>query len=67
MQIRCPICKTLTVWNENSNRPFCSERCRIIDLGSWAAGEYRIEGKPASDASHSSEEDHAPLRNRQKS
>ena len=27
---------------ENRHRPFCSERCRQIDLGAWAAGEYRV-------------------------
>ena len=27
--------------------PFCSPRCRTIDLGAWASGEYRIAGKPA--------------------
>lgn len=29
-------------------RPFCSERCKLIDLGHWAAGDYVIEGKPGS-------------------
>jgi endogenous inhibitor of DNA gyrase (YacG/DUF329 family) len=31
-------------WEENPYRPFCSERCRTIDLGSWAAGWYRVPG-----------------------
>ncbi|HEU4351499.1 MAG TPA: DNA gyrase inhibitor YacG [Burkholderiales bacterium] len=29
----------------NKWRPFCSERCRMIDLGRWAAEEYRLPGK----------------------
>jgi endogenous inhibitor of DNA gyrase (YacG/DUF329 family) len=29
-------------WDENPNRPFCSERCRMIDLGAWANEAYRI-------------------------
>jgi endogenous inhibitor of DNA gyrase (YacG/DUF329 family) len=45
MQIKCPICKKKTTWEENPWRPFCSERCKLIDLGKWAAEEYRIEGK----------------------
>ena len=28
--------------------PFCSERCRLVDLGRWLDGEYRIPGKPVS-------------------
>lgn len=45
MQIKCPICKKKTTWEENPWRPFCSERCKLIDLGKWATEEYRIEGK----------------------
>lgn len=45
MKIRCPICKKVTTWEENPNRPFCSERCKLIDLGKWASDEYSIEGK----------------------
>lgn len=45
MKIKCPICKKVTTWEENPNRPFCSERCKLMDLGKWAADEYRIEGK----------------------
>jgi len=30
---------------ENKWRPFCSERCKMIDLGAWAAEDYRIAGK----------------------
>ncbi len=42
MKIICPICKTVTTWHENPWRPFCSERCKLIDLGKWASEEYRI-------------------------
>lgn len=45
MKIKCPICKKVTTWEENPNRPFCSERCKLIDLGKWAEEHYRIEGK----------------------
>ncbi len=41
--IRCPICGGDSVYAEsNPNRPFCSERCRGVDLGTWAFGGYRV-------------------------
>lgn len=45
MKIRCPICKEVTTWEENPFRPFCSKRCKLIDLGAWASEEYKIPGK----------------------
>jgi hypothetical protein len=45
MKIKCPTCKQWTEWQDNPSRPFCSERCKLIDLGAWASGKYRIEGK----------------------
>ncbi len=39
--LRCPICKTIVKLDE-PEVPFCSARCRTIDLGKWASGEYRI-------------------------
>ena len=45
MKLNCPICKRETVWEENPSRPFCSERCRLVDLGAWASGEYRVPDK----------------------
>lgn len=41
LKLRCPICKK-PVPNKNPDFPFCSERCRLIDLGKWASGEYVI-------------------------
>ncbi|MFO0706722.1 MAG: DNA gyrase inhibitor YacG [Nitrospira sp.] len=43
--MRCPVCHTATVWDGNRWRPFCSERCQLIDLGIWAAEEYRLAGR----------------------
>lgn len=41
--VSCPSCKNKAVWStENKFRPFCSERCKLIDLGEWAAGTYAI-------------------------
>ncbi len=45
MKIICPICKEETIWEENPYRPFCSDRCKLIDLGAWASEKYRIEGE----------------------
>lgn len=39
--LRCPTCRTL-VTAGGEDFPFCSDRCRMIDLGKWASGEYRI-------------------------
>jgi uncharacterized protein len=41
----CPVCRKETIWSDNPFRPFCSERCRLIDLGKWASGDYRIPGE----------------------
>jgi hypothetical protein len=43
MKIKCPTCKNRTEWTDNPYRPFCSERCKLIDLGAWASGDYKIE------------------------
>lgn len=43
-QIKCPQCSQQTVWQDNPNRPFCSERCQLLDLGQWADESYRIAG-----------------------
>jgi endogenous inhibitor of DNA gyrase (YacG/DUF329 family) len=41
-RVRCPTCRRESEWQENAYRPFCSERCRFLDLGNWAAERYRI-------------------------
>lgn len=46
-EIKCPRCGKKTFWQENTSRPFCSEICRLIDLGRWANEDYAIEGKQA--------------------
>jgi len=39
--LRCPTCRTLVV-HSNQSFPFCSDRCRLIDLSKWASGGYVI-------------------------
>jgi endogenous inhibitor of DNA gyrase (YacG/DUF329 family) len=44
----CPICKK-PVQIDEPYMPFCSDRCRLIDLGNWASEKYVIEGRPVAD------------------
>lgn len=46
MTLNCPHCRTLTSWHDNPWRPFCSERCRLIDLGDWLTETHKIAGSP---------------------
>jgi len=48
LKLRCPICKK-AVKNSDPQFPFCSPRCRTIDLGKWASGEY-VVAAPVTDA-----------------
>jgi endogenous inhibitor of DNA gyrase (YacG/DUF329 family) len=42
-KVSCPHCKTEVIWSpESLFRPFCSERCKIIDLGDWADEKHKI-------------------------
>ena len=49
LKLKCPICKA-EVRKENPESPFCSDRCRLIDLGNWASGKYVISS-PVTDIS----------------
>jgi len=41
--VNCPQCGKSIIWdNSNPFRPFCSERCKLIDLGQWATESYHI-------------------------
>lgn len=43
--VACPTCAKPVEWTEASKyRPFCSERCKQIDLGAWAEEKYTIPG-----------------------
>ena len=43
----CPNCGNTAEWKENPDRPFCSERCKLIDFGRWANEEYSVPGESA--------------------
>jgi endogenous inhibitor of DNA gyrase (YacG/DUF329 family) len=48
--VACPRCGAQVAWTRDSTfKPFCSERCKMADLGAWATEEYRVpaaDGKP---------------------
>lgn len=60
--VNCPTCHRDVVWTpENRFRPFCSERCKQIDLGAWASGKYTIGGAPldpSGDHEHAQDQNH---------
>lgn len=43
---KCPNCGKPAEWQDNPHRPFCSERCKLIDFGRWANEEYRVPAAP---------------------
>lgn len=48
--MRCPTCRQELGKERSPYRPFCSERCKMVDLGRWLDGSYAIPGEPAEDA-----------------
>jgi endogenous inhibitor of DNA gyrase (YacG/DUF329 family) len=47
-QVRCPTCQRPLTWSDEFPwRPFCSERCKMVDLGAWFAEERAVPGEPA--------------------
>ncbi|MEN6307840.1 MAG: DNA gyrase inhibitor YacG [Anaerohalosphaeraceae bacterium] len=62
MVFECPICKKPVCVPQDGQHgffPFCSERCRLIDLGKWLDGEYRVpvSSTPESDPENSESSD----------
>ncbi|ASP38947.1 DNA gyrase inhibitor YacG [Bacterioplanes sanyensis] len=46
MKVNCPTCQKTVQWSSSSRyRPFCSERCKLIDLGEWASEGHAIPGR----------------------
>ena len=65
--ISCPQCGKAVEWTEkNKHKPFCSERCRLIDLGAWANEDYQIaaneEENDFSTGENPDEQQHTPTR-----
>lgn len=56
--ITCPYCGKKNTWvKTNKFRPFCSERCKMIDLGKWADESHRIPSHPGSEDSEARDEE----------
>ena len=49
VKAHCPRCGVSIRWGGNPFRPFCSERCKLIDLGTWVDEGYHIAGESAPD------------------
>jgi len=56
MIVKCPRCGKDAEFSGNQFRPFCSERCKQIDLGNWISGNYKIPEKSKDES-----EDETPL------
>jgi endogenous inhibitor of DNA gyrase (YacG/DUF329 family) len=55
--VQCPTCGAPVEWTPtNANRPFCSDRCKLIDLGAWASEEHKIPVAPDAEDELFSEE-----------
>jgi len=47
LKLQCPTCGKDLYWNDDyPHRPFCSQRCKLIDLGEWANENHKIPGDP---------------------
>ena len=55
--MKCPTCGKPIEWKDNPVRPFCSERCQLVDLGKWVEGEYRVPGEPVPQADAESKDE----------
>lgn len=50
LEVTCPVCRAKVAWiPEQRFKPFCSERCKLIDLGDWATEAHKIPCEPAID------------------
>jgi endogenous inhibitor of DNA gyrase (YacG/DUF329 family) len=58
--VACPTCGKPVEWAANVWRPFCSERCKLIDLGAWATERYRVPVIEEKDQLEEQEPDSAP-------
>lgn len=56
-QINCPTCGKANTWTtDNTYKPFCSDRCKLIDLGDWADEKFKVPGSPADPMQEDKEE-----------
>jgi hypothetical protein len=56
--VKCPTCSRPVEWSEASAyRPFCSDRCRLIDLGAWLTEQHKIPDESGDEPGAESEEE----------
>jgi uncharacterized protein len=53
--MNCPSCKRPIQWEDNPHRPFCSERCKLLDFGAWANEEYTVPAEETAPSLEDSE------------
>ena len=57
MIVKCPTCGKSVEWSDKfPYRPFCSERCKLIDLGEWASDSNVIRGEAMQNSSNEADE-----------
>jgi uncharacterized protein len=59
-RVKCPTCKREIDWSTSPFRPFCSERCRLIDLGAWLSEQRAIPSDAAAEETESGQSEDAP-------
>jgi endogenous inhibitor of DNA gyrase (YacG/DUF329 family) len=55
--VKCPTCRREIDWSASEFRPFCSDRCRLIDLGAWLSEKHAIPGDAPGPGEDSSSEE----------
>lgn len=59
--VACPVCARKVSWSPAStHRPFCSERCKLIDLGAWASDTYRVASESAENLAEEQQQQTTP-------
>lgn len=56
--VKCPTCRREIDWANSPYRPFCSERCKLIDLGAWLSEQRSIPGEMAPSETGESDDGH---------
>jgi endogenous inhibitor of DNA gyrase (YacG/DUF329 family) len=60
-RVKCPTCGREIVWSESPHRPFCSDRCRLIDLGAWLSEKHVIAADTPADGENSESDNSEPI------
>jgi endogenous inhibitor of DNA gyrase (YacG/DUF329 family) len=59
-RVKCPTCRREIDWSTSPFRPFCSERCRLIDLGAWLSEQRAIPSDASAEETQSTQDEEAP-------